>query len=264
MISITLPSLHREQLVSVVENITWTARTHPEVIIVSPFQPYQVPGSRIVWVREDEAKGVSAAHAAAFAAATGEFVIPWADDHYFTDGWDEVLVGEFKKREMETGIGGLGAFALGPRFVVPHNNVETIFGRYYPCFPLMRRQTVVDVGGWLSPEFKVGFADPDLGMRVWEAGGRCEWSTARLLRPSQNNVRYPGEGFETKFKTDAALLVRKWFHLASDRWDLSDTSRYNVGIDLGAESCQGRTICCPNGEEFWRRYRGDPVQLLQP
>lgn len=260
MISITLPSLHRELLVSVCENIVWTTRERPEIIVVSPFQPYEVPGSRIAWVREDEPKGISAAHAAAFAQASGEFVFPWADDHYFNDGWDEVLLAEFKQREEVSA----GPLSLGPRFVVPHNNVETIFGRYYPCFPLMRRRGVESVGGWLSPEFKVGFSDPDLGMRVWAAGGRCEWSTSRFLRPSQSNARYPGDGFEERFKTDAALLVQKWFHLASENWDLSDTSRYNVGVDLGAGNCPGRTICCPNGEEFWRMLRGDQVQLLQP
>jgi hypothetical protein len=260
ILSITLPSLHREQLVSVVENITWTTRERPEIIVVSPFQPFEVPGSRIVWVREDEPAGISAAHAAAFAAATGEFVFAWTDDHYVHDGWDDILLGEFRQREKEIPT---EIFSLGPRFVAPHNNVETIFGRYYPCFPLMRRQTVERIGGWLSPDFKVGFSDPDLGMRVWEHGGRCEWSTARMLRPSQNNVRYPGDGFEMKFRIDAALLVRKWFHMASDRWDLSDTSKYNVGIDLG-EACLGRTICCSNGEEFWRKYRGDQIQLLQP
>lgn len=261
MISITLPSLHREQLVSVVENIVWTAREKPEIVVVSPFPPFDVIGSRIVWVREDAPAGISAAHAAAFAAAKGEFVFPWADDHYLTDGWDEVLVGEFRQREVEA---PLGILSLGPRFVAPHNGVETIFGRYYPCFPLMRRGTVERIGGWLSPEFKAGFSDPDLGMRVWAAGGRCEWSTSRFLRPSQSNVRYKGDGHGAQLQADAALLVRKWFHMASDRWDLSDTSRYNVGIDLGGGWCNGRTICCPNGEEFWSKRDGDPFQLLQP
>ncbi|HEV3077656.1 MAG TPA: hypothetical protein VHB47_24765 [Thermoanaerobaculia bacterium] len=266
MISVTLPSLYPEVLVTCLDNMRWTARGRLEILVVSPFQPPVGAwggggrgGGEVIWVREMQRLGIAAAHAQAAAKATGDYLFPWADDHLMMDGWDETSIAEHEEGRKHS------IFSLGLRHVAPHDNVETIFGMYYGCFPLMLRRDVEKVGGWLHEGFRAGFSDADLGLRVWENAGRCEWSTARVVRPTQSNVR-PGQwepkAHEDALREDLRLLCRRHDWIARD-WPTHDASLVNIGVNPERTRLvvDLNTIFCTHAEKF---HRAHPVPDLQP
>jgi GT2 family glycosyltransferase len=234
MISVTLPSLYPEVLVTCLDNLLWAARGDIEVIVVAPFDAGSInwrfakPGSIVVWVREHERRGIAAAHAVAAEHATGDYLFPWADDHLMMDGWDEAAVAEHEEGRKRASV-----FSLGMRAVAPHDKVELMFGKYVPCWPLMLRRDVEKVGGWLNGGFRAGYSDADLGLRVWEAGGRCEWSKVRPVRPTQNNVR-PGQwqagALADALRADLDLLCSRHEEVARG-WPTHDASLCNVSIN---------------------------------
>jgi hypothetical protein len=201
VISITLPSIHLVALCRTLDNIQATTRGPCQVIVCMPntIQRSETWGNLgVTWVCDDERRGCAYAHHIAAQHATGEFIVPFADDHEFIDGWDEVAVDEFCAGEIRW-LSSLGhrwesqppPFCLGLRGV-HSGHVGTNFGVYYPYWPMMRVGDVRRVG-WISPDYERGFGDSDLAMRVWQAGGRCEWSEAGLLRPTPDDARKVAE-----------------------------------------------------------------------
>jgi hypothetical protein len=243
MISVTLPSLYPEVLVTCLDNMRWTARGRLEILVVSPFQPPVGAwggggrgGGEVIWVREMQRLGIAAAHAQAAAKATGDYLFPWADDHLMMDGWDEAAVAEHENIRFKPGLKDAPILSLGLRAIAPHDKVELMFGKYVPCWPLMLRSDVEKVGGWLNGGFRAGYSDADLGLRVWEAGGRCEWSKVRPVRPTQNNVR-PGQwesgAHADALRADLDLLCSR-HEDAARGWPTHDASLCNVSVDLDA------------------------------
>jgi hypothetical protein len=177
-ISITLPSIYPVALQSVLASIRSTTRNPYEVIVVSPFR---VDEPNVIWVEENERKGCAFAHDVAARHATGEFITAFADDWRYVDGWDEAILPEFLDREQKA----RGKYLMGLRY--DHwNLVGTVFGIYYANFPFMRRSNI-ERYGWIGPEFKLGFGDADLSLRVWHRGGRCEFSTEKVLRITEED-----------------------------------------------------------------------------
>lgn len=261
MISITLPSIKPEILVTALENLDASTKGLFEVIVVSPYAP-RVPLShgKLVWIEEKEQRGVAAGHEAAFAAAEGEFVFAWADDHIIEGAWDDHVLYEFEDRETEC----QGPLSLGMRSPEPHNSVNTIFGRFYPCFPFMRRLDVSLVGGWLSGAYRAGFSDSDLGLRVWGMGGRCEWTRVRPIRPTTQPWKYV-PGFEDWLRADVRRLLDAHRELAGG-WGFT-APEFNVGVEPERHLAlvEGYTVCEPDAYEFWRKRRhADALQHLQP
>ncbi len=260
MISITLPSLYPETLVSCLENLDASTAGRFEVIVVGPHQPrIGLRNGDLVWIEErpEDARGISAAHEKAFAAAAGDFVFAYADDHLLEYGWDNAALVEFNKREDALSHLFL---CLGLRETPPHDEVHVSFGRYYANFPIMRRRDVYEVGGWLSGKFKVGYSDTDLSLRVWRAGGLCEWSKCRPLRPTQQNTRSKGAEHQAALHDDMQLLFYRWPDLASE-WTpnlIQNPERhpgrdFNVSIGPGMAlfDDDGRTVFCPDPMVFW-------------
>ena len=192
-ISITIPSLYPDALGRTMDNIEDVTTGDYEVIVVSPFR---FERENVVWVEETERKGCAAAHHIAAKAATGDFLVAFADDHVFVDGWDAVAIENFRRREsVFLQRGGHSSFepapfCLGLRHTYPQH-VGTEFGITYPYFPLLRR-SAVDRVGWIGPDYRSGFGDSDLGMRVWEAGGRVEFSEEGLIVVTSDDGRKPG------------------------------------------------------------------------
>ncbi len=259
MISITLPSLYPETLVSCLENLDASTAGRFEVIVVGPHRPrVGLKKGTLVWVEEfpEQARGIAAAHEKAFAAAAGDFVFAYADDHLLEYGWDNAALVEFNERERAS------IFCLGLRETPPHDEVHVSFGRYYANFPIMRRRDVYTVGGWLSGKFKVGYSDTDLSLRVWHAGGHCEWSKCRPLRPTQQNARSKGAEHQAALHDDMQLLFHRWPDLASE-WTpnfkqnpLRHPGRdFNVSVSPSMRLFDNaaRTINCPDAREFWAR-----------
>ena len=241
VISLTLPSVHEDALAEAIGNIA-AATTYPcELVVVSSFKPPSIPSAhiRIAWVKESARSGCSAAHAAGALAASGELILAWADDHLFTRGWDQPIVAEFRAREalfksMAPGPYSPGPYSLGLR---RHGSeyVGTEFGIYYPYFPLMRLSDVQKIG-WLGKEWRKGFGDSDLALRVWTAGGRCEWSTTRVVMTGEHDKRkVTGQGEEADdaalfHADDMKLFVERWAPRYGWGWDTSHLRGFNLDV----------------------------------
>lgn len=224
LVSITLPSLYPEALQRALTNIETATRCEYQVIVVSPFEVQRsLRGGELIWVQEKDSTGCNAAHMAAFEHATGEFVTGWVDDHFYADGWDVMAVKNFKEREHvfhKTNPGG--PFELGLRHVWP-THVGTEFGIYYPYFPFMRRTDAERVG-WLTDEYRTGFADSDLAMRVWSIGGRCEWTREPLIVVHADDGRKKGVIFKPE---DMELFLDRWAPRYGLGWDTSHLRGFN-------------------------------------
>jgi glycosyltransferase involved in cell wall biosynthesis len=252
MISITLPSLHPPALERALDNIRATVHDNVEIIVVSPYEPALKFDRRVrvVWIKEGDSEGANAAHEAALRKTTGDFVLAWVDDHEFVPGWDEIALDNFLAREFAFADRGgpPSPFCLGLRQAFTLR-IGTVFGNYYPYFPLMRRRDAAR-GLWLTGDYRVGFADCDLGMRVWSAGGRCEWSREPLVRVLADDARkmpvlsggadWIGEAHTTA--ADMALFLSRWANRYGAGYDVTSLRGFNVDVPLDMLPAGARTI----------------------
>lgn len=236
-ISITLPSLYPEALGRALANIRDATRSEHEVIVVSPEPPPPIVSQhgRLIWLLETRSTGCNAAHMASVAKAEGEFVTAWVDDHFYADGWDVLAVQDFTEREEVFHRKAPGqTFELGLRHVNP-THVGSEFGIYYPYFPFMRLADVRRVG-WLTDEYRTGFADSDLAMRVWSSGGRCEWSREALIvvhaDDQRKNMSMSPDILDQAHcrPDDMALFIKKWAPKYGAGWDTSYLRGFNTDL----------------------------------
>jgi hypothetical protein len=234
-ISITLPSLHPTALMATLDNIGATTKTHElEVLVCSPFNiQREIPCGRVVWVKDRESSGNIAAHAAAAKEATGELITAFVDDHEYVDGWDVKAVTDFLAREAA--CGGYKIFCLGLRQLWETPQVGTVFGIYYPYFPMMRRGDLNAIGGWFDDtKYKRGFGDADLGLRVWFAGGLCEWSEEQIITTVS--------GGPANHHEDEPRFLERWVPIHGTGWDTSHLRGWNIDVPL-SEFPPGTRTC---------------------
>jgi hypothetical protein len=221
-VSITLPSIFPEACARAIKNIRETTLGDYEIVVVSPFDPGTESG-RVLWLPDSkEKKGAAVCQHRAANAATGEIVAAFADDFLFTPGWDKMIVADFLDREKQAPADK--PFVLGMRYNLC-GFVGSLFGIYYANFPVMRR-TVVKKHGWISPDYRAGFGDGDLGMRTWAAGGRCEFSVDKVLIVTPDDQRKGGSLFTDD---DMKLFVKRWATF-SKGWDVSHIRGFNMEI----------------------------------
>jgi hypothetical protein len=229
LISITLPSLYPEACAAALRNIRSTTRGSYEVIVVSPFAPEDAILSNILWLREAQGQqqGCAFAHEDASRYARGEYIVPFADDHAFVDGWDEKVIAEYKARSCSTP----NTFVLGLRGT--HSaHIGTNFGIYYPYFPFMSCADMREVG-FIGGAYRRGFGDSDLAMRVWDSGGRCEFTEGFYLYPTAADKRKEGEGGRPGgpyTEGDLKLFVERWAPKYGEGFDTSRIDGFNVDI----------------------------------
>lgn len=245
MISITLPSIYPDAAARALCNIRDATRGAYQVILVSPFKCPAGLEQNVTWVHEKEAKGCAAAHARAVESAKGEYIVAFADDHQFVAGWDEIALSE---------QGDDPQLCLGLRDV-DSGHVGTNFGIFYPYFPFTRTDFCREVG-WIGADYRAGFGDSDLGMRVWSVGGRCEFSTAGLIRPTLSDKRKSGEDRPkpTYTSDDLKLFVSRWAPEYGYGWVTDRIEDFNVDLRPAdnAVLCYGNTI-----------YYNDPVFMTK-
>ncbi len=206
--------------------------------MVSPFRPPEGCEENVIWVEEPEGTGTgcNAGHALAFSKATGEYLTPWVDDHFYLDGWDCIALPTYENRSAE--FKGK-PFLLGLRHIFPHH-IGTQFGIYYPYFPIARKE-VFEQAGWYDPKYQKGFADGDLALRVWSAGGRCEWSDRGLIQVHlEDDNRKNGVMFA---QSDMDLFIERWAPKYGKGWDVSHIRGFNLDIEPYSfpELCDGNT-----------------------
>lgn len=228
MISIALPSIYPEACARTLCNVRDATRSRYEVILVSPFEPPR--GHRHVWwIKEEprDATGCTAAHARAAEHFAGDYVLPWADDQIFVDGWDVATLRNYGRREEAFHRSFPGKpFVLGLHHCQPRH-VGTEFGIYYPYFPFLRRAYVERLG-WFDPAYRKGFADSDFAMRVWSAGGRCEWQEGSQIIVHPDDGRKAGSVFA---QADMELFVQRWAPLYGKGWRTRHIRDFNIDVE---------------------------------
>jgi hypothetical protein len=234
-LSITLPSLNRGLLKRAIENIADTTHCKYKIVVVSPLECESVamkPGCKLSWWRDDGTKGPNFAHQEAFKFIYSGYVLAWVEDHELMPGWDVQAFSELAEADPFPSQIVKPPTLLGLRHAdVDH--VGTVFGRYYPYFPLMRVDRVIGIGGWLKGEYKRGFADCDLAMRVYAAGGEVKPTIARCVRSLPADSRKLGDllqGEVGSTQEDLDLFVKTWAPQFGDGYDLSHVRGFNRDI----------------------------------
>ena len=203
LFTLSLPTLRKENAELVIRQIhKHSAGFDYEIVVVSPFE---MQGPRIKHVPEPEARGNCSAHAAAYEASGGEYIITFTDDIIPTPGWLDGLQQLLEAREAEhlPFCGGLHR-ANWPIF-------GTVYGLYYPYFPVLSRRSVEAIGGYFCRDYAAHFGDPDLAMRVWDAGGRCELiPSARIYTLHQLDRTNEALHKRTSGERDMATFQARW------------------------------------------------------
>jgi hypothetical protein len=219
-ISITLPSVHPEALKRTLANLRAVTEGSYEVIVVSPFEP---PGlDEVVWLPEDKACGPNIAHGFAFTLAQGEYILGWVDDHLLVEGWDTAAILNLRIAEAVDRPAMIG---LRHRI---ENHVGTVFGHYYPYFPFARCSAMRNIG-WLGVgQYRRGFADCDLGLRVWDKGGFCTWGRRCVLR-CDDDVKVLPDGEAGYEPEDLEKFLKRWGHKFPN-WPTNMVRGFNIDI----------------------------------
>jgi hypothetical protein len=236
-ISITLPSIYPEALERSLDNIVKATKSSElEIIVVSPFE---VLHRNVIWLKDKKRDGCNSAHFEASKVATGDFIAAWADDHLLIDNWDDLIIETFLQREV---VINNWPFLLGQRQRVVAQHVGTVFGIYYPYFPVMRTEDIKHIGGWLSPDYKHGFGDPDLALRVWQAGGRAEWMEIPTVDviTEEDNARHRERG--QVLDSDMKIFLERWAPHYGAEYDITQLRGFNRDLPLssfppGQRSC---------------------------
>jgi hypothetical protein len=247
-VSITLPSLFPTLLGKCLTHIRATVTgIDYEVVVVSPFE---VEGPDIVWVREDRPAGNCAAHRLAYVHSSGDVIVTLSDDRLPRAGWLTAVLHDLVRRERERPGTCLG-LAHEP------NILGTVFGIYYPFFPVAFRHTIERAGGYFSADFAAHFGDADLGLRIWRAGGRClPCFDAKLDYVGLRDDVLESAHRQEKFLADMALFVDKWKDSYGRRWSSGHPRDFNLNIyEQVFDAVLKDGTIFHNDPEFGRRIR---------
>lgn len=222
-LSVTLPSLFPELLQHSLPALYQAAPdgVELEILVVAPFK---VQGPGIKWIQESEARGNCFAHHTAWRYATGDYVLTLSDDFMVAPGslqsaLEQVIAGEDRHFPFSVGLHHQAGIA------------GTVFGIYYPYFPLMSRRSVEAVGGYFSTDYAAHFGDVDLALRVWSGGGRCELcleaGITGLVR--QGNIPEAIHRSTARIR-DLETFVRRWKPVYGSGWKTTDIRDFNLDI----------------------------------
>ena len=224
MISITLPSIHADALARTLGNLRDTTRNEYQVVVVSPFEPPQIVGSKgsLTWVKEFHQLGCNAGHAAGLSRVERPYIMAWVDDHTLADGWDVEALKDFQE-----GARRGRPYLLGLRQVYPEQ-IGTVFGRYYPYFPFMQTADAKALG-WFDGSYRMDFADADLALRLYTAGGIVEWAHNSCIIVHRDDERKNGRDI---CHPDMKLFLERWVSKFGSGWKTTSLRDFNLDCDL--------------------------------
>lgn len=225
-LSILLPTLFPDLARGAIEN--WRPQLRGidhEFVVVCP---REIGGDAIRWIPETAPNGSVAASQLAFRSATGDVAIMAADDVRFAAGAAEQALTAFADPDR--------VFPLAltyPRKERAIDFVSTLFGRLYPTFFAIGRADADRAGGFLDTSFRTVFADPDLGMRIWRAGGQVRRAAA-VTRAVEDRLGNPEAATknEAAIDRDFASFHARWAPSFDPVWG---TEEGGVNLVLSAE-----------------------------
>ncbi|MBL8807410.1 MAG: glycosyltransferase [Rhodospirillales bacterium] len=242
-ISLVLPSLFAELIDGALEAAHEAAEgIEHEIVVVSPYEVSR-PGVR--WIREAEPRGSIAACNLGFAHATGDVIALIADDNRLTKGALRLALAHLTQREARCPTLLLGF----PRQRAHLTFVGTVCGHYYPYFFVTRPTTLERAGGPFHEGFRKHFADPDLGMRVWAAGGRCEVVAGATIVDvdSRNGAGIAPDIGLGSLQRDFELFHGRWGAHFPAWGNSTEGLNLDVAIDFLPLIGQTDTVAIPDG-----------------
>lgn len=222
-LSITLPSIYPQALWRTLENIRDTTSNDVEILVVTPnpklHAPPMRPGQSVVWIREEERRGCAYAHTVAAQYATGDFITATADDCAYVSHWDAAAIANYQERKGAAGR----MLCLGLHYGL----VGTVFGIYYANFPFLHTADARELG-YFDGNYRKGFTDSDFSLKVWSAGGRCEFSKRRLIAITAEDKRKGGDDCPAD---DLGYFLEKWGARYGRGFDTSHMRAVNIDFD---------------------------------
>lgn len=223
-LSIVLPTLFAELLPGAIDAAHLAAGdVAHELLVVSPFDPNRAD---VRWVPDRSPRGSIAAANAGFAAAQGEIVALVSDDTRLSPGAIVQAVAR-----LQSLPGGMVGF---PRVVGGEPYIGTVFGHYYPYFFAVERATLSRLGGF-DEGYRKHYADPDLAMKIWASGARCEF----LRDAAIVDVASRGSAGEAPDKAlgsraaDCARFIGLWGRHFDPAWGVEEVDiNLDIALDL--------------------------------
>lgn len=257
--SILLPTLRPQLFASALHSIQVNSAGHDyEVVVVSPFQ---AQGDRVRWVKETQARGCVAAFAQTAHASVGDILVSMTDDRIALPGWLDLLEAKVREGERRSFPFCLDLCRVNDPFF------HTVFGRLYALNPVASRKSVDAVGEFWDPSFTAHWADPDFSLRVWNAGGRVEFSELSCIAGSTLQAAYSESPHKSRgYEQDRRVFMSRWAHLAEDRFSTEDRdmNRYHP-----LKALKDNTALLPQIRKYGRvggafRAAGKQVARLAP
>lgn len=160
--------------------------------------------NRIIWVSEREPQGIVNAVNRGFKVSSGEYINTLSDECECEEKWAFYML-EFLKTHT---INVMGAFNVKPF------NPFQYFGRIFSPFPFINRKFLKTVfkneNVFLCPEYKSFYADPDLSMRVWAAGGQVIQVKHAVIHHPHIQDEIHKRGHENFHLSDREIFIRIW------------------------------------------------------
>ena len=119
------------------------------------------------------------------------------------------------------------------------------------------RHTIERVGAFYSPEFTAHFADPDLALRIWQAGGRCLPCFGAVLDyVGMRDQIQESPHRAQRFEADMKVFVNKWKDSYGRGWSSDHPRDFNLDIyEPAFEAVLKNGTIFYNDPEFGRRIR---------
>lgn len=197
MVSIIVPSVRPKMMSALKDRIARFTKDY-ELIVISP---YSIDG--VIHVKEDKTDGVYKAVEKGLKVAKGEYILHIPDDIFPSTGWVDNMI-DF----------------VGDRFVIGNYrsctresccSEESYYDMPYSWFPFLSRKTLDRLGGVLMDTYYSSFyGDPDLSIRMWQAGGRvetCHKAWIILVGDLDEAKRISLDRYEAK---DKEKFIKRW------------------------------------------------------
>jgi hypothetical protein len=229
-VTITLPTLRADLFAACAESIRQNAGMDDyEIVAVAPFE---VRGPKIRWIPEAERQGNPAAHMTAFAQSDSRIVVAMSDYILTRRNWLANLVSFIDEKERAGRPFCAGQYWSNSTSVGP--TIGTLFGHYYAYYPAASRASFLAAGGYYDPRYKAHFADGDMGLRFWQAGGAVAlcWDAVITQSFRRTQISLENTGFKDRLMTDMATFLAVWGHRFGPKWNIADRPNFNSDIPV--------------------------------
>lgn len=202
-ISIILPSIRPEIILQRINEFSITNRDLDyEIIVVSPFT---VKGDKVVHIKEGQL-GFGHAANTGYKFSSGKYVVYWGDRISPTINCLSNML-NFVKSNPDPFI---GSFRMKDSRSKREIAQGCVYGKLFPTYPCASKNTINIIGGLIDPIFEHYWADPDMGLRTWEHGGKVEICPDAWLEKETYDDEIVSNNTKKFFDSGAETFFNRW------------------------------------------------------